>query len=235
MEGVELLLVNAQHVKNRPGHKTDVQDACWLTQLPEYGLLQGSFIPTLVMARLRMIEQRSQETQRVQKLLEDAGIKLDSVVSDVLGKSGRSMLDALITGERDPEVMAEMALTRMRPKIGKLRLGLEGRFNDHHALMLNMHLQHLDHLTALIERLDAEVERELVPFAEQVRQLWTIPGLGQRTAEVVIAEKGVDPSHFPSAGHLASWAGRCPGNNQSRRLVFQLEKIGRRVVLEGAA
>lgn len=223
MAGVELELVNAQHVKNLPGRKTDVADACWLAQLLECGLLRGSLVPTAEMARLRdltryrkrMIEQRSQEVQRVQKVLEDAGIKLDSVVSDVLGKAARNMLDALVAGEQDPQVMAEMALTRMRPKIGELRLALEGHFSPHHALMLDMHLQHIDHLGAVIERLDAEVARELAPFAEQVRQLCTIPGLGRRTAEVVIAEMGVDATRFPSARHLASWVGLCPGNDQS--------------------
>jgi transposase len=165
--------------------------------------------------RKKLIEHRIQETQRVQKVLEDAGIKLDSVVSNVLGKAARNMLDALIAGEQDPELMADMALTRMRPKIGELRLALEGHFNPHHSLMLSMHLDHIDQLTATIERLDAEVDRELLPFAEQMCRLCTIPGVSRRTAEVVIAEIGVDPSRFPSAQHLASWAGLCPGNNQS--------------------
>jgi len=223
LQGVELLLVNAQHVKNLPGRKTDVSDACWLAQLLECGLLRGSFVPTPVMARLRdltryrkkLIEQRAQETQRVQKVLEDAGIKLDSVVSDVLGKAARNMLEALIAGERDTELMADMALTRMRPKIGELRLALEGHFSPHHALMLDMHLTHIDHLTVTIERLDAEVDRELRPFGEQMLRLRTIPGINRRVAEVVIAEIGVDMSRFPSARHLASWAGLCPGNDES--------------------
>lgn len=223
LDGVELILVNAQHVKNLPGRKTDVSDACWLAQLLECGLLRGSFVPTPVMARLRdltryrrkLIEQRTQETQRIQKVLEDAGIKLDSVISDVLGKAARRMLDALIAGEQDPEVMADMALTRMRPKIGELRLALEGHFNPHHSLMLGMHLEHIDQLTAAIERLDAEVDRELLPFAEQMRRLCTIPGVSKRTAEVVIAEIGVDMERFPSPQQLASWAGLCPGNDQS--------------------
>lgn len=223
LAGVELLLVNARHVKNVPGRKTDVGDACWLAQLLECGMLRGSFVPTPVMARLRdltryrkkMIEQRAQETQRVQKLLEDADIKLDSVVSDVLGKAARNMLHALIAGEQDPEVMADMALTRMRPKIPELRLALEGHFNEHHSLMLSMHLEHIDQLTATIGRLDREVDREMLPFAEQLRQLSTIPGVSRRTAEVVIAEIGVDASRFPGPGHLASWVGLCPGNDQS--------------------
>ena len=223
LEGVEVLLVNAQHVKNLPGRKTDVADACWLAQLLECGLLRGSFVPPPVIARLRdltryrkkLIEERVRETQRVQKLLETAGIKLDSVVSDVNGKAARRMLDALVAGERDVEVMAEMALTRMRPKIAELRLALEGRFDDHHALMLSMHLGHIDQLTALIARLDAEVTREIVPFVDQVRRLCTITGIGVRAAEVVIAEIGVDMTRFPTANHLASWAGLCPGHHES--------------------
>lgn len=223
LDGVELLLVNAQHVKNLPGRKTDVNDACWLAQLLECGLLRGSFVPPPVIARLRdltryrtrLVQDRAREVQRVQKVLETAGIKLESVVSDVMGKSARRMIDALVAGERDVEVMAEMALTRMRPKIAELQLALEGRFEDHHALMLSLHLGHIDQLTATIERLDGEVERELGPFADQVALLGTIPGIGQRVSEVVIAEIGVDMSRFPTAEHLASWAGLCPGHHES--------------------
>jgi len=223
LDAVELLLVNAHHVKNLPGRKTDVADACWLAQLLECGLLRGSFVPPPVISRLRdltryrtkLVQDRVREIQRVQKVLETAGIKLDSVVSDVTGKAARRMIDALVTGERDVEVMAEMALTRMRPKIAELQLALEGRFEDHHALMLSLHLAHIDQLTATIDRLDREVERELVPFDEQVQLLCTIPGIGPRTAEVVIAEIGVDMGRFPTAQHLASWAGLCPGHHES--------------------
>jgi transposase len=219
----ELLLVNAQHVKAVPGRKTDVADACWLAQLLECGLLRGSFVPPPVIARLRdltryrkkLVEERAHETQRIQKLLEDAGIKLDSVVSDVLGKSARQMLEALAAGERDPEILAQMARTRMRPKIPELRLALEGRFGEHHAFLLRVHLGHIDHLSAAIEALDAEVEKVMAPFSEQARRLCTIPGVAKRTAEVVIAEIGVDMTRFPTSAHLASWAGMCPGNNES--------------------
>jgi transposase len=219
----ELKLVNAYHVKNLPGRKTDVGDAAWLAQLGECGLLRGSFVPPPVIARLRdltryrkkLVEDRGKETQRVQKVLEDAGIKLDSVVTDVLGKASRRMLDALVAGERDPEVLAEVALTRMRPKIPELRQALLGRFNDHHAVMIRMHLAHVDHLSAQIAELDAQVDSVIAPFVDQVRRLMTIPGVGKRTAEVVIAEIGVDMSRFPTAGHLASWAGLCPGNHES--------------------
>jgi len=221
--GWQLLLANAQHVKNVPGRKTDVADAIWLAQLLECGLLRGSFVPPRAIQQLRdltryrkkLIEERARETQRIQKLLEDAGIKLDSVVSDVLGKSARTMLEALIAGERDPVVLAELAQTRMRPKIADLRLALEGGFDEHHALMLRLHLDHVDELTAAIDRLDQEVDRVIAPFGEQHHRLTTIPGVGKRTAEVIIAEIGVDMSRFPTAGHLASWAGMCPGNHES--------------------
>ena len=221
--GLELMLVNAHHVKNLPGRKTDVSDAAWLAQLAECGLLRGSFVPPPVIAQLRdltryrkkLVEDRAKETQRVQKVLEDAGIKLDSVVTDVLGKASRRMLDALVAGERDPVVLADMALTRMRPRIPELRLALLGRFDDHHALMIRMHLAHIDHLGASINALDAEVDRVIAPFADQVCRLMTIPGVGRRTAEVIIAEIGIDMTRFPTAAHLASWTGLCPGTQES--------------------
>jgi transposase len=220
---VELMLCNAHHVKNLPGRKTDVADAVWLCQLLECGLLRGSFVPPTEIAELRdltryrtkLVQDRARETQRIQKLLEDANIKLDSVASDVLGKGARRMLEALIAGERDIDAMADMALTRMRPKIGELRLALEGRFSGHHALMAGMHLRHIDELTELIEAIEEALDRRLVPFAEQAVRLRTIPGIGKRTAEVIIAEIGVDMSRFPTGAHLASWAGLCPGNNES--------------------
>jgi transposase len=221
--GWELLLVNAQHVKNLPGRKTDVADACWLAQLLECGLLRGSFVPTPVMGRLRdltryrtkLVQERAREAQRVQKTLEDAGIKLDSVVSDVLGKSAREMIEALIAGERDVEVLAQMSRTRMRPKIPELRLALEGRFGEHHALMLRMHLDHIDQLTAAVARIDTQVEAEVVPFARQVERLLTVPGIGLVVAWIIIAEIGIDMTRFPTAAHLASWVGLCPGNHES--------------------
>jgi transposase len=219
----ELMLVNARHVKNLPGRKTDVSDAAWLAQLAECGLLRGSFVPPLVIAELRdltryrkkLIEDRAKEVQRVQKVLEDAGIKLESVVTDVMGKAARRMIEALIAGERDPEVLAQMALTRMRPRIPELRLALVGRFSAHHAVMLRAHLSHIDYLDGQIAALDSEVDRVMAPFADQVRRLMTIPGVGTRTAEVVIAEMGVDMGRFPTSGHLASWAGLCPGQHES--------------------
>jgi transposase len=200
-----------------------VADAEWLAQLCECGLLRPSFVPPPAQAELRdltryrkkLIEERTRETQRVQKLLEDAGIKLDSVVSDILGVSARRMLEALIAGVRDPQAMAELAHTQMRAKIPALRQALEGRFGAHHALMLRMHLDHVDQLSAAIARLDIEVDRLTRPFSAPLQRLLTIPGVGRRTAEVILAEAGVDMRRFATAGHLASWAGMCPGNHES--------------------
>lgn len=221
--GFELLLVNPAHFRNLPGRKTDVKDSEWLAQLLECGLLRGSFIPPADIAKLRdltryrtkIIQERVRETQRVQKLLEDAGIKLDSVASDVLGVSSRRMLEALIAGERDSEVLAEMAMTRMRPKIGELREALVGRFDDHHALLLRMHLDHIDELTAMEARLDREVDVLMGPFGEAATRLLTIPGVGKRVAEVIVAEIGTDMTRFPTDKHLASWVGLCPGHHES--------------------
>jgi transposase len=222
--GLELMLVNAHHVKKVPGRKTDVTDAAWLAQLLECGLLQGSFVPPAVIAQLRdltryrkkLVEDRTRETQRVQKVLEDAGIKLASVASDTLGVSGRAMLDALIDGVvTDPGALADLAKGKLRAKIADLELAMEGRFSDHHRALLREHLAHIDYLSAAIDRLDGQVAALLAPFDEQVKHLITIPGVGQGTAEVIIAEIGVDMSRFPTAGHLASWAGMCPGNHES--------------------
>ena len=221
--GFELLLVNPAHFKNLPGRKTDVKDSEWLAQLLECGLLRGSFIPPAEIAKLRdltryrtkVVQERARETQRIQKLLEDAGIKLDSVATDVLGKSCRNMLEALIAGERDAEVLAEMALTRMRPKIGELRQALVGRFNEHHAVLLRMHLDHVDQLTEMEQRLDAEVDQLMAPFADAATRLLSIPGVGKRVAEIIVAEIGVDMSRFPTDKHLASWVGLCPGHHES--------------------
>lgn len=225
----ELMLVNAQHVKILPGRKSDVLDAEWLAELLEHGLLRGSFVPPLAIRELRdltryrkrLIQAHSSECQRMQKTLEDAGIKLDSVASDVLGVSGRAMLAALVAGERDPEVLAELSKGRLRKKIPELRQALRGRFRDHHALLIKLCLDHTAHLEAAIAELDARVDALFasntseagVPFDRARDRLDTIPGVGKRAAETIIAEIGVDMSRFPTAAHLASWAGMAPGTN----------------------
>ena len=192
-----------------------------MAQLLEHGLLAGSFVPPapirelrdLTRYRKRLIQTHTSEQQRVQKVLEDAGIKLDSVASDVLGVSGRAMLRALIAGQRDPDALAELARGKLRNKIPLLRQALRGRFNDHHAVMLSVILDHVDYLERAIAALDVEVDRVIAPFSEARDRLDTITGVGKRSAECIIAEIGVDMSRFPTAAHLASWAGVCPGNN----------------------
>ena len=220
-QGFELMLVNARHVKILPGRKTDVKDAAWLAELLEHGLLRGSFVPPqairelrdLTRYRKRLVQSHTSECQRIQKTLEDAGIRLDSVASDVLGVSGRAMLRALIAGERDPEVLAEMAKRRLRKKIPELREALKGRFSSHHALLIRLALTHVEQIEASIATLDVEVDKVMAPFAIARDLLDTITGVGKRAAECIVAEIGVEMGRFPTAGHLASWAGSCPGNN----------------------
>jgi transposase len=221
--GFELLLVNPQHVKAVSGRKTDVRDAAWLAQLLECGLLSGSFVPPRAIRELRdvtryrrrLTEDKGREILRLQKLLEDAQVKLDSVVSDITGVSARLILEALCAGERDPDVLAEMAKRRLRVKIPLLRQAVPGRFNDHHGVLVGELLAHIDYLDAAVARLDARVDELIAPFADARDRLMTIPGIKRVNAEIVIAEIGVDMSCFPSAAHLASWAGVCPGNNES--------------------
>ncbi len=219
----ELWLLNARHLKNVPGRKTDVRDAAWICQLVEHGLVRPSFVPPKEIRELRnltryrkaQIEERTREVQRLEKVLQDAGIKLSSVATRVLGASGRAMLDALIEGTTDPEILAELARGRLRSKIPALKEALEGRFSSHHALMVGRILSHVDYLDESIGELSAEVERVIAPFSEEVELLDTIPGVNRRTAEVLIAEIGADMSRFPTHAHLASWAGMCPGNDES--------------------
>jgi transposase len=219
----ELLLVNPAHIKAVPGRKTDVNDATWIAQLLECGLLRGSFVPPTEIRELREVtryrrqltEERARETQRLQKVLEDANVKLSSVASDVLGMTGRMILDALCAGERDPDVLAEMAQRRLRSKIGDLRQCVPGRFNSHHAGMVTEIVAHVDYLSAAISRLDARIEEMMIPFQPARALLQTIPGIAQRNAEIILAEIGVDMTRFPTPAHLASWAGVCPGNNES--------------------
>ena len=219
----DCLLVNARHVKQVPGRKTDVSDAAWLCQLLEAGLLRRSFVPPKPIRALRnltryrkaQIGERQREANRLHKILEDSGIKLDCVASDILGASGRAMLDALVAGTTDPQVLAELAKGKLRAKIPALREALVGRFDRQHALIVSAILAHLDFLDEQIELLSAEIEAQLAPFQAAVELLCTIPGVQQRTAEVIVAEIGTDMSRFPSERHLASWAGQCPGNDQS--------------------
>jgi transposase len=219
----ELLLVNARHVKNLPGRKTDVKDAEWLCQLLEAGLLRASFVPPKPIRALRQltryrkaqIKERQREANRLHKALEDTGIKLDCVATDILGKSGRAMLDALCHGTTDPEILADLAQGRLRKKIPALKEALEGRFEPLHALLVSSILAHLDFLDEQIERLSGAIEEQLRPFAPAVELLRSVDGIETRTAQNILAEIGVDMSVFPSAGHLASWGGQCPGNDQS--------------------
>ena len=219
----ECLLVNARHVKQVPGRKTDVSDAAWLCQLLEAGLLNASFVPPKPIRTLRnltryrkaQIGERQREANRLHKILEDTGIKLDCVASDILGKSGRAMLDALVAGTTDPTVLADLAKGKLRAKIAALTEALEGRFDDEHALVVGAILAHIDFLDEQIMLLSDAIAEKIVPFETAVELLCTIPGVQRRTAAVMIAEIGADMSVFPSAGHLASWAGLCPGNDKS--------------------
>jgi len=227
--GFDLMLVNARHVKILPGRKSDVLDAEWLAELLEHGLLRGSFVPPatirelrdLTRYRKRLVQAHTSESQRIEKNLEDAGIKLDIVASDILGVSGRLMLKALVAGERDADVLADLAKARLRSKRAELQKALRGRFREHHAVMIGMALEHVEYLETSIERLGERIDALFadntsetgVPFSVARDRLATIPGVAQRAAESIIAETGVDMSRFPTAGHLASWAGVAPGNN----------------------
>jgi len=216
-------LLNAHHLKAVPGRKTDVKDAEWICQLVEHGLVRASFVPPRDIRELRdltryrkaLIQERTREVQRLDKILQDAGVKLSSVASEVIGASGRAMLAGLVEGTHDPAVLADLAKGRLRKKLPQLREALEGRFRAHHALIVGELLAHIEYLEEAIERLSQEVERRIAPFAAEVALLDTIPGVDQRAAEVILAEIGPDMTRFPTARHLASWAGRCPGNDES--------------------
>jgi transposase len=218
-----VLLVNAAHIKQVPGRKTDVRDCQWIAELLEHGLLRGSFVPPAAIRDLRELtryrrtqtQDRTRVANRLHKVLQDANVKLTNVTRDVLGVSGRAMLDALVHGTTDPAVLADLARGQLRKKLPALRQALTGRFRDHHAFLLGQILGHLDYLEEAVAAVSAHIEEQLRPFAAQVDRLMTIPGVQRRTAETILAEIGPDMAQFPSAAHLASWAGMCPGNNES--------------------
>lgn len=219
----KVLLVNAAHVKAVPGRKTDVRDCEWIADLLAHGLLKGSFIPPQPIRDLRdltryrksLSDERVREVNRLQKLLESANIKLSSVATDVMGISGRAMLEALVGGHTDPETLAELARGKLRKKLSLLREALQGRFRPHHRFLLEQILSHIDFLDEAIESVSKEVQDRIHPFLKEINLLTTMAGVKQRVAENVISEIGVDMSWFPTHRHLASWTGLCPGNNES--------------------
>ena len=222
-EDFTILLVNAAHIKTVPGRKTDVKDCEWIADLLSHGLLRGSFIPPepirdlrdLTRYRKSLTDERVRQVQRLQKFLEGANIKLASVASNVMGVSGRAMLEALTAGSTDPQVLSELAKGRLRKKLPELKKALEGRFRSHHGFMVAEILTHLDFLDEAIERVSQEVSNCIFPFSRKVELMDLVPGINQRVAEGVLSEMGVDMSFFPSHRHAASWVGLCPGNNES--------------------
>lgn len=222
-EQFELLLVNARHVKAVPGRKTDAKDCEWLADLLRHGLLRGSFVPDRPQRELReltryrtsLVQERSAEVNRLQKTLEGANIKLGDVATDIMGLSSRQMLAALVDGETDAVVMAQLAQGRLRDKLPALERALAGSIGPHQRFLLARQLAHIDFLNAAIAEVSREITARLRPFETALERLATIPGVGQRTAEVLVAEIGTDMGRFPTAAHLASWAGMCPGNDES--------------------
>lgn len=219
----ELLVVNAQHMKAVPGRKTDVKDAEWIANLLRHGLLTGSFIPDAPQRELReltrhrqtLVEERARVANRLLKVLEEGNVKLGSVVADIQGKSARAILEAVLEGETDPVALAELAKGRLREKREALAHAVEGRLRPHQRLLVRHHLEHLDFLGEAIEEIGQEIEERLRPFEETIRRLDEIPGVNRRIAEVILAEVGGQMERFASAGHLASWAGMCPGQHES--------------------
>jgi transposase len=222
-DGLAVMLVNARAARNVPGRKSDVSDAAWLADLGAHGLLRASFVPPepirvlrdLTRARTVITRERTREIQRLEKLLEDTGIKLSAVASEILGVSGRAILEALVAGQRDPAALADLAKRGLRKKIPQLTEALHGRFTDHHAFMVRLYLDRIDAHSADIARLDERIEEAVEPFRFARELLISIPGWSEVVANVFIAETGADMSVFPTAGHLASWAGVVPGCNES--------------------
>jgi len=219
----ELTLANAAHVKNVPGRKTDVNDATWLADLMAHGLIRASFVPgeptqqmrDLLRTRKQFVRERSSHIQRIQKTLEDANIKLDSVITDIVGLSGRRMIEALIAGQTDAENLAALAHGRIHATRAELEAALRGRVTAHHRFMLRLHLNHLDAVDAAMAAIDKEVGANVEPFRIAIEMLTTIPGISSLAAEVMVSEIGIDMSRFKTAAHLISWAGLCPRNDES--------------------
>jgi transposase len=222
-DSFEMLLVNAAHIKHVPGRKTDTIDAQWIAQLLAHGLLKSSFVPPKPIRRLRdltryrkaLIGERTRMVNRLHKVLEDAGVKLACVATDVMGVSGRAMMRALIEGDADPDALADLAKGKLRIKLPALRKALTGRFEDHHAFLLERMLAHVEELEADIQAVSDRIAEEIRPFERALELLDTIPGVDRRAAEVIVAETGAEMTRFPTAAHLASWAGICPGQNES--------------------
>jgi transposase len=224
LEGAfELLLINMQELKHVPGRKSDVRDSEWLAQLLECGLLKASFVPPppirelrdVTRYRVQQVRNRAQEVNRLCKVLEDAGVKLTSVATDVMGASGRAMVQALVEGTTDPVVLADLARGKLRKKLPLLQRALDGRFRSHHAFLIKQIFAKIDFLDEMLEALTTEIEARLSPFASMLEALDTIPGVDRLGAISIVAETGGDMSRFPSAGHLCSWGAMCPGQNES--------------------
>lgn len=218
-----LVLANAAHVKAVPGRKTDINDATWLAELLAHGLIRASFVPPrdvvelrgLLRTRKQLVREKARHIQRIQKTLEEANIKLDSVVTDVMGKSGRAMIEAMIAGESDPERLAQLAHPRLKASLKTLMQALDGRVRPHHQFLLRLHLDQIDAIDRATVEIDKLVDANLAPFRAAVGLLSTIPGVGKLVAQVIVSEIGTDMERFPTAGHLVSWAGLCPRNDES--------------------
>ena len=222
-EQFELVLSNAQHIRNVPGRKTDVNDATWIADLLAHGLIRASFVPPapiqelrdLTRTRKQLVREISQHSSRIQKILEDGNLKLGSVLSNILGKSGRAILHALINGERNPETLADLAEGTARKKRAELTEALRGRIRDHHCKLLKVHLELVAALEQALAEIDVTVGKTLAPIRDSARLLTTLPGVSDLTAQVMVAEIGVDMSRFPTAAHLVSWTGLCPRSDES--------------------
>jgi transposase len=234
--GFELILANAGHIRNVPGRKTDVNDATWIADLLAHGLIRGSFVPepaiqelrALMRTRKQLVREQAKHTQRLQKTLEDANIKLDAAISDILGVSGRAIIEAMIAGKTDPNALAELADRRIKASKETLRAALHGRLTRHHRFLLRLHLEQVDALTAAISAIDEEAEARLEPFRAELGRVVTVPGVARLAAASITAEIGFDMTRFPTAGHLLSWAGLCPRNDESagKRRSSRLKKSG---------